>query len=256
MNSNKGGYQSQSWDLKTGYKPMQWRPTVSTPLCALCNKTVYPAEEVNGAGQKYHKLCLKCTSCNTLLNSGNLNEHETKIYCVPCYRRQFGPRGLAHGFETTSSINTDISPTSPSSYRKETHIDNHYYERKTSTGSSPSRTSSDDDSRHTISLPFTAQVTTREKPATINRPSSTIANGSAFKMMNISQNICPRCSKTVYSAEEVKAAGKSFHKRCYSCAHCKGSISGARYCEHDGELYDNNCYQRLFGPKGILSTGN
>jgi hypothetical protein len=33
-------------------------------------------------------------------------------------------------------------------------------------------------------------------------------NASAFKAMSISGNICPRCSKTVYSAEEVKAAGK------------------------------------------------
>jgi hypothetical protein len=29
-----------------------------------------------------------------------------------------------------------------------------------------------------------------------------------FKMISISGNICPRCSKTVYLAEEVKAAGK------------------------------------------------
>jgi cysteine/glycine-rich protein len=61
---------------------------------------------------------------------------------------------------------------------------------------------------------------------------------------------------------------QSFHKRCYTCAQCKGSISGARYSEHNGELYDNSkmiifvstikidfysldCYQRLFGPKGV-----
>ncbi len=111
MKSTKGGLRTLNWDLKTGYKPIQWRSTVSAPLCALCNKAVFPAEEVTGAGQKYHKLCLKCSeslylhfsllshyyysivSCNTLLNSGNLNEHEKKIYCIACYRRQFGPRG-------------------------------------------------------------------------------------------------------------------------------------------------------------------
>jgi hypothetical protein len=32
-------------------------------------------------------------SCNNLLNSGNVNEHEKKIYCIGCYRRQFGPHG-------------------------------------------------------------------------------------------------------------------------------------------------------------------
>ncbi|UJR11094.1 hypothetical protein I4U23_015276 [Adineta vaga] len=77
-------------------------------------------------------------------------------------------------------------------------------------------------------------------------------------------NICPRCGKPVYFAEEVKAVGQSFHKLCYRCANCKKSINGANFSEHDGNLYDNNCYQRLFGPKGVgfgigagaLSTGN
>jgi hypothetical protein len=45
---------------KYPYVPTPWRSTVSAPLCALCNKSVFPAEEVIGAGQKYHKLCLKC----------------------------------------------------------------------------------------------------------------------------------------------------------------------------------------------------
>ncbi|CAF1154506.1 unnamed protein product [Rotaria sordida] len=76
-------------------------------------------------------------------------------------------------------------------------------------------------------------------------------------------NICSRCEKTVYFAEEVKAAGQTFHKQCYKCVNCKKSINGANYSEHDGYLYDNNCYKRLFGPKGVgygigagtLSTG-
>lgn len=60
-----------------------------------------------GAGQRFHKLCLKCSknvieelnrsflflaSCKTILNPGSLNERDKKIYCVPCYRRYFAPR--------------------------------------------------------------------------------------------------------------------------------------------------------------------
>jgi hypothetical protein len=59
---------SATWDEKPGYKPAQWRSTVTAPTCALCNKAVFPAEEVIGGGQKFHKFCLKCTACNTLLN--------------------------------------------------------------------------------------------------------------------------------------------------------------------------------------------
>ena len=60
MATNRAGYSSSNWDEQSPYKPTQWRSTVSAPSCALCNKAVFPAEEVVGAGQKYHKLCLKC----------------------------------------------------------------------------------------------------------------------------------------------------------------------------------------------------
>ncbi|UJR09197.1 hypothetical protein I4U23_013445 [Adineta vaga] len=268
MTSYRSNIQS---DDKPGNKPALWRVSYTAPLCAFCNKTVYPAEEVNAAGQKFHKLCLKCTSCNTLLNTGNLNEREKKIYCVPCYRRQFGPRGVGRGLATALPTDLETPPNSPNANSEENdsinelaNSDQNSFTHENSVSSSPSRISSDDDSRRTTSMPFVSGVVARQKPSTINRPTSaSVTSGAAFKTMSISQNICPRCSKTVYSAEEVKAAGKSFHKRCYSCAHCKGSISGGRYSEHDGELYDNNCYQRLFGPKGVgfgmgagaLSTG-
>ena len=182
-------------------------------------------------------------ACNNLLNSGNLNEHDKKIYCVPCHRRQFGPRGVGRGLGASSSMTTDTPPSSPSLNRVETTTDGHRHHRKTSTGSSPSRTSSDDDSRHV--QPLTTHRTSA-CPLTVvnNRPSpSTLTNASSFRVVAAPATICPRCSKTVYSAEEVKAVGKSFHKRCYTCAHCKGSINAGRYSEHEGELYDNSKLQ-------------
>ena len=216
---------------------------------------MFPAEEVNGAGQKYHKLCLKCSTfsshpphcslhislslvaaCSTLLNSGNLNEHEKKIYCVPCYRRQFGPRGgedlytlraldgsvcvcvclVGRGLANSLSPAIDTPPSSPSLTRPETVVDSHRYPRTASTGSSPSRTSSDDDSRHssshTKSVTYLGGVTTHQNlPLTSSRPASSsinIINGSSFKMMSVAGTVCTRCAKTVYSAEEVKAIGK------------------------------------------------
>ena len=46
MRARKGGFRWQNWDLKAGYRPVQWRSTVSAPLCAFCNKAVFPAEEI------------------------------------------------------------------------------------------------------------------------------------------------------------------------------------------------------------------
>jgi hypothetical protein len=68
MGTNKGGFRTINWDLATGYKPIQWRSTVAAPSCASCNKAVFPAEEVNGAGQKFHKLCLKCSKSSSLFS--------------------------------------------------------------------------------------------------------------------------------------------------------------------------------------------
>lgn len=41
-------------------------------------------------------------SCNTLLNPGKINEHEKKIFCMTCYRRQFGPQGGEINFDDIS----------------------------------------------------------------------------------------------------------------------------------------------------------
>jgi hypothetical protein len=127
---------------------------------------------------------------------------------------------VGHGFGTTSSLSLETPPSSPSLNRLAinvntgvTDIDGHRHERKTSTGSSPSRTSSDDDSRHSNSqmnsVTYIGGVTTRQTIPTNPRPSSAnLTNGSSFRMKSTVGNMCPRCSKTVYSAEEVKAAGK------------------------------------------------
>ncbi|CAF1057282.1 unnamed protein product [Rotaria sp. Silwood1] len=265
MASNRDSFQSSKDNEKSGNQPGQWRASISAPLCAFCNKTVYPAEETIGAGQKFHKLCLKCTSCHILLNSRSLNERDKKLYCVGCYSRLFGPRVVSRSLATSFPSNLDTPPSSPSSNREDIdfnselpNMDDHHFYHKISMHSSPSNISSDEDSRNSnLKSTIMSETTTQRTKPNVNRPTSTsVLSGTAFKMMSISGNICPRCSKTVYVAEEIKAAGKSFHRQCYTCAHCKGTISGAHYSEHDGELYDNKCYQRLFSPRVVLSIGN
>ncbi|CAF2647905.1 unnamed protein product [Rotaria sp. Silwood2] len=265
MASKRDSFQSLTNNEKSNNKPGQWRALTSAPLCAFCNKTVYPAEEIIGAGQKFHKLCLKCTTCHILLNSRSLNERNKKLYCVGCYSRQFGPRVVSRNLATSFPSNLDTPPSSPSSNREEIdsnielpNTDDNYFHQKTSTDLSPSHISFDNGSRNSnLKSTIMSGVTTQQTISNVNRSTSPrVINGTAFKMMSISGNICPRCSKTVYSAEEIKAAGKSFHKQCYTCACCKGTISGAHFSERDGEIYDNKCYQRLFSPKVVLSIGN
>jgi len=61
---------------------------------------------------------------------------------------------------------------------------------------------------------------------------------------------CPRCGEAVYPAESVQAAGRQWHSACYCCKNCKKGLGPTTQTEKDGEVYCQNCYARLFGPKG------
>jgi len=60
-----------------------------TSKCPSCGKSVYAMEEVKAVGKSYHKACLKCTTCKKTLSNGNWNDSGGKIFCNPCYEKQF-----------------------------------------------------------------------------------------------------------------------------------------------------------------------
>ena len=57
----------------------------TTPICGKCGKSVYFAEQVKAAGKTYHKGCLRCAECNTLLDSTRLTEKDGRPLCRRCY---------------------------------------------------------------------------------------------------------------------------------------------------------------------------
>ncbi|CAF0880655.1 unnamed protein product [Brachionus calyciflorus] len=65
--------------------------------CPKCSKAVYAAEEVLGAGQKWHKMCFSCGLCKKMLESTTVAEHEGQVFCKQCYGRKFGPKGYGFG---------------------------------------------------------------------------------------------------------------------------------------------------------------
>eukprot|EP01006_Ploeotia_vitrea_P061219 TRINITY_DN77528_c0_g1_i1.p2 TRINITY_DN77528_c0_g1~~TRINITY_DN77528_c0_g1_i1.p2 ORF type:complete len:262 (-),score=100.29 TRINITY_DN77528_c0_g1_i1:15-800(-) len=75
-------------------KPMKFG---GAPKCGRCQKSVYAAEKVLGAGQSWHKACFKCTTCNKRLDSSTLADSGGKLYCRPCHSKQFGPKGIGFG---------------------------------------------------------------------------------------------------------------------------------------------------------------
>lgn len=70
--------------------------------CAGCGKAVYAAEMAMGAGNKYHKMCLKCTECGQRLNSTNMVDKDYDLYCRGCHSKLFGPKGYGYNNLLTS----------------------------------------------------------------------------------------------------------------------------------------------------------
>jgi len=64
---------------------------------------------------------------------------------------------------------------------------------------------------------------------------------------------CPRCGFSVYEAEKMIAAQRSWHKRCFTCATetCNRHLDSTTVNDGpDGEIYCKSCYSAKFGIKG------
>ncbi|KDQ11205.1 hypothetical protein BOTBODRAFT_135940 [Botryobasidium botryosum FD-172 SS1] len=61
--------------------------------CPKCKKAVYHAEQVIAVGKKWHKHCLRCTECSSLLDSTRLTDKEGEPFCRACYAKLHGPQG-------------------------------------------------------------------------------------------------------------------------------------------------------------------
>lgn len=72
--------------------------SLTMPSCPKCGKPVYFAERKSSLGHDWHPNCLRCESCNRMLNPGRHSEHNGKPYCdIPCYQALFGPGGFGRG---------------------------------------------------------------------------------------------------------------------------------------------------------------
>jgi len=77
---------------------------------------------------------------------------------------------------------------------------------------------------------------------------------SVTASMNSSPNVCPRCDRVVYAAEQAMGpARKLYHKGCLSCLSCKKALLGGAVLEHDEEAYCRNCHIKLFSTQDLRS---
>lgn len=226
------------------------------PKCAKCDKNVYMAEEVRAANKTFHKLCFKCTLCNKLLEPNSLTDHQGDLYCKNCYGKKFGPKGYGYG-AGAGILSSDTGIPAVNSTPTTTS-----YSTLKSTFSSlgPSaQSSANSESPSSSSAPTNGylRTVTNETPISANSNiTKTSANtvtsaynhekritGATTAPTNSNFNFggsekCTRCSKSVYAAEKTVAAGKPYHKLCFTCFTCKKSLSSMNCCDNsDGDVF-------------------
>lgn len=63
---------------------------------------------------------------------------------------------------------------------------------------------------------------------------------------------CKTCEKTVYLVDELIADGRVYHKACFRCHHCKGTLKLSNYSSFEGVLYCKPHFDQLFKRTGSL----
>jgi len=78
-------------------KPKSFPKWGGAEVCPRCEKSVFIAELMRGAGQAWHKGCFLCVLCSKRIDSSNMCERDSEIYCRACYGKNFGPKGFGYG---------------------------------------------------------------------------------------------------------------------------------------------------------------
>lgn len=77
---------------------MGWSAPAAAPKCPACKNAVFPAEAVMACDRTpFHKSCVKCKSCKKALSAATLNEHQTQLYCQPCYELVYNTHDYSSG---------------------------------------------------------------------------------------------------------------------------------------------------------------
>ncbi|CAL9163920.1 unnamed protein product, partial [Musa hybrid cultivar] len=61
------------------------------------------------------------------------------------------------------------------------------------------------------------------------------------------------CDKTVHFIDLLTADGVPYHKTCFKCSHCKGTVSMCNYSSMDGILYCKPHFEQLFKESGSFT---
>ncbi|XP_041993467.1 LIM domain-containing protein WLIM1-like [Salvia splendens] len=70
---------------------------------------------------------------------------------------------------------------------------------------------------------------------------------------NVGPQKCTACEKTVYLVDRLAANNRVYHKACFRCHHCKGTLKLGNFNSFEGVLYCMPHFDQLFKRTGSLN---
>jgi cysteine/glycine-rich protein len=200
---------------------------VGAPKCPVCSKSVYAAEQVLAIGNSYHKACFKCSDCRKWLDSTSANDHDGTLFCKNCYGKAHGPKGFgfaaggaglsmgqqpqqtaddAPNFSTAAALeglSVAGAAAPPPAAAPAPAL-------TPATSSGPPPVAMDRACSSATAQYLGLGASSAAAPPAEPAPKKAVAPS---KFGGAPQ--CPICSKSVYHAEQVLAAGTAYHKACF-----------------------------------------
>jgi len=241
--------------------------------CGRCGKSVYAAEEMLGAGLKWHKTCFRCKDCGVGLSSQTMADKAGEIYCKTCYAKNFGPKGYGFGggLKDTGTKAVDASSSDGKSHTLGSagvkfcdcgaalgkakfcpECGRAVAEPAADAGASSSSSSPSSSSSSESADASERPVSPSREASNASSGGITVGGNSAAKKVVVGSDNpkCPLCGKSVYHAEKVIGAGATWHQDCFKCSICRTRLGTGEANDKDGKLFCRACYAKQFGPKG------
>ncbi|TRY73464.1 hypothetical protein TCAL_02229 [Tigriopus californicus] len=263
--------------------------------CPRCTGKVFEAERMVTRVGSFHRNCFSCIDCNRKLDSTTCCEGpDGEIYCKSCYSFGFGTKSRSrpkNDFRGSRAMKTNV----PKMFQNnddmlarssiETWVikaekddpnccpkcDGKVYDAEKMVTAAGTRyhkncfrcieclrlldslTANDGpDGNLYCKMCYNKQYGPHTRSSDIDHK---LNNTALIKSQDDKKN-CPRCGGAVFKAEEIASHGKSFHKKCASCAACAKKLDHATVTRGaDNDIYCRSCYGRKFAGSGYRGAG-
>jgi predicted nucleic-acid-binding Zn-ribbon protein len=178
--------------------------------CPSCTKSVYHVEEVICSGSAWHKDCFKCGGASELGCQRKLNLSDFTLHTAVPYCKGCYIKVISKPVVATEEIVVGAS-------------------------SGSDRTDIND---------LNGFVKISERRSSFGAPGKATVIANALAVVKLA---CPKCSKTVFKAEEIVLAGFSWHKACFTCGGasevdgCKKTLNQTDFHPHRKTPFCKGC---------------